>query len=179
MISLVSVIPRLGWLAIEAGWSGAHVRSGQTDTEYSGANHPIPENPAPDVDEFGTAIDDPRITRREDLLNAMSTPQSTASRLDPVSEGERATFTFDGSSLHGRTGEPVAVALLAAGVRVFRTMPESGEPRGGFCFSGRCADCLMIVDGVSGVRACMTPLREGIVVETQHGHGRPIPGDLK
>jgi hypothetical protein len=37
----------------------------------------------------------------------------------------------------------------------------------------------MIVDGVSGVRACMTPLREGIVVETQHGHGRPIPGDLK
>ncbi|MGD9714520.1 MAG: (2Fe-2S)-binding protein [Thermomicrobiales bacterium] len=84
-------------------------------------------------------------------------------------------FTCDGNPLEGREGEPLAVALLAAGIRVFRTMPESGEPRGGFCFTGRCADCLMIVNGVSGTRACMTPIREGMQVETQHGLGGSIP----
>lgn len=85
-------------------------------------------------------------------------------------------LTLDGFRIGGREGEPLAVALLAAGVQVVRTMPESGEPRGGFCFSGRCADCLMIVDGISGVRACMTAVREGMRVETQHGFGRPLPG---
>ncbi len=85
-------------------------------------------------------------------------------------------FRFDGEVVEGVEGEPVAVALLAAGVREFRTMPESGEPRGGFCFTGRCADCLMVVDGVSGVRACLAPVREGMSVETQHGLGTMLPG---
>jgi aerobic-type carbon monoxide dehydrogenase small subunit (CoxS/CutS family) len=90
----------------------------------------------------------------------------TAARTPPV-----VRFTFDGQDVDGFEGEPIAIALLAAGVRVFRTMPESGERRGGFCFTGRCADCLMIVDGQSGVRACVTPLSAGMTVQTQHGHG--------
>ncbi len=85
-------------------------------------------------------------------------------------------LTIDGIAIDGQEGDPLAVALLAAGVRTFRTMPESGEPRGGFCFTGRCADCLVIVDGISGVRACVTPVRNGMVVETQHGLGRALPG---
>ena len=107
----------------------------------------------------------------------MSMTHHNARRLQPVPDGLEVRFTFDGSPLLGRLGEPVAVALMANGVRVFRTMPESGEPRGGFCFTGRCADCLMIIDGVSGVRACTTPLREDMTGETQHGLGRPVPGD--
>lgn len=87
------------------------------------------------------------------------------------------TFRFNGEMVEGIQGEPVAVALLAANVRVFRTMSETGEPRGGFCFTGRCADCLMVIDGVSGVRACLTPVRAGMTVETQHGHGQTLPGD--
>lgn len=85
--------------------------------------------------------------------------------------GEMATFTFDGAVIEGRPGEPLAVALLAAGVRVFRTMPESGEPRGGYCFVGRCADCQVIVDGTPGVMACITPVQSGLHVQTQHGLG--------
>ncbi len=106
----------------------------------------------------------------------MPTQGHVARRLEPVPPGELVTFEFDGSPMEGRAGEPVAVALLAAGVRVFRSMPWTGEPRGGFCFTGRCADCLMIVDGVSGIRTCTTALKEGMIVETQHGHGRPMPG---
>jgi predicted molibdopterin-dependent oxidoreductase YjgC len=81
------------------------------------------------------------------------------------------SFSFDGRSLAGREGEMLAAALFANGVRVFRTMPRTGRPRGGFCFAGRCSDCQVIVDGVPSVMACVTPLREGMRVETQHGVG--------
>ena len=71
--------------------------------------------------------------------------------------------------------EEVAITLLAAllatGVRVLHTMPRTGESRGGYCLVGRCSDCLMIVDGVPNSYACMTHVRAGMVVETQHGLG--------
>jgi predicted molibdopterin-dependent oxidoreductase YjgC len=81
------------------------------------------------------------------------------------------TFCFDGTDIRARDGETVAAALLAAGVRVFRTMPRSGEERGGFCMVGRCSDCLMTVDGMLNVQVCITPVREGMRVKTQRGFG--------
>jgi predicted molibdopterin-dependent oxidoreductase YjgC len=81
------------------------------------------------------------------------------------------TFSFDGAPVSGRDGEPIAAALFAAGIRVLRTMPGLGEPRGGFCMVGRCVDCLVVVDGRPNVRACVTPVRFGLRVETQRGLG--------
>ena len=80
-------------------------------------------------------------------------------------------FTFDGVPVTGRVGEPIAAALLAAGVRVFRTTPRFGDARGGYCLIGRCTDCAVVVDGVPGVPACVTPVRAGMVVRRQHGLG--------
>jgi hypothetical protein len=88
------------------------------------------------------------------------------------------TFTFDGAPVSGRVGEPIAAALFAAGVRVFRTMPDSGEPRGGFCLVGRCTDCLVVVDGRPNVRACITSARAGLRVETQRGLGEGVDFDV-
>lgn len=78
-------------------------------------------------------------------------------------------FTFDGEPVEARAGEPLLAALLAAGVRAVRTMPTTGERRGGWCLVGRCTDCLVVVDGVPNVRACVEPVRAGMRVETQHG----------
>ena len=39
-----------------------------------------------------------------------------------------------------------------------------------FCAIGRCTDCVMIVNGKSNIRTCITPLEEGMVVETQYGN---------
>lgn len=89
-------------------------------------------------------------------------------------------FTFDGESMQGREGEPLLSALLASGVRVLRTMPDLGDPRGGYCLVGRCSDCQVVVDGVPSVRACVTLVRDGMVVRTQHGLGaeaREMAGD--
>ncbi len=80
-------------------------------------------------------------------------------------------FTFDGATIEGRLGEPIAAALLAAGFRVFRTMPRFGDSRGGYCMVGRCADCLVVVDGAPNVPACVTPVAAGLDVRTQHGLG--------
>jgi hypothetical protein len=64
-------------------------------------------------------------------------------------------------------------ALLAAGIRVCRTMPHGDEARGGYCLVGRCADCLMEVDGELNVLTCVTPLRDGMRVAIQRGLGGP------
>jgi predicted molibdopterin-dependent oxidoreductase YjgC len=36
---------------------------------------------------------------------------------------------------------------------------------------GVCQDCLVTVDGLPNVRACMTPVRDRLRVETQRGLG--------
>jgi hypothetical protein len=91
--------------------------------------------------------------------------------LDPVPERPVVRFTFDGVPVEGYEGEPIAVALLAAGFRVLRTMPRRGDARGAFCMVGRCPDCAVIVDGVPNVRACRTPVTAGLRVRTQSGLG--------
>jgi len=62
-------------------------------------------------------------------------------------------------------------ALLAAGRRSTRVTARAGEPRGYFCGMGVCHDCLVTADGLPNVRACMTPVKEGLRVEIQRGLG--------
>jgi len=91
--------------------------------------------------------------------------------LGPAARRSRVTILFAGEPVEAFAGEPVAAALLAAGVRVFRTTSKRREPRQLFCGIGRCTDCVMIVDGQPNVRTCVTPVREGMRVEVQHGRG--------
>lgn len=83
-----------------------------------------------------------------------------------------AVILVDGKEIPAKTGEPIAAALLAAGIRKFRFTPKEGKPRGIFCGIGRCTDCVMTVDGQPNVRTCITPVRNGMVVETQNGLGK-------
>jgi hypothetical protein len=91
--------------------------------------------------------------------------------LGNIADTQDVIFSFDGVEVVATEGEPIASALLAAGFRVLRTMPESDAPRGGYCMVGRCSDCQMVVDGIAGVRTCVTPARPGMVVQTQLGVG--------
>lgn len=92
--------------------------------------------------------------------------------LGKLPEARPVTFRLDGREITGREGDTIAAALLAAGIRVCRTMPGSNAPRGPFCAVGRCTDCLMTVEGELNVRTCITPVRDGLRVETQQGLGR-------
>jgi predicted molibdopterin-dependent oxidoreductase YjgC len=92
-----------------------------------------------------------------------------------VPSGDPVEFTFEGQSVDAYTSDTIASALLAAGNRVFTVTEVAGESRGGFCFVGRCADCLVVVDGQANQRACTTLVRAGIDVHIQHGHGAVEP----
>jgi hypothetical protein len=79
------------------------------------------------------------------------------------------TIWFEGTAVPARTGDSVAVALLAAGIATTRTTPLSGAPRGPFCMMGACFECLAVVDGRPNVQTCMRPVRDGMQVLRQHG----------
>ncbi len=89
--------------------------------------------------------------------------------LGTYEKGRLIEFTLDGQIMSGYEGEPIAAALRAAGVMTHRHTTKTGESRGIFCAIGRCTDCVMIVDGVPNIRTCITPLIEGMKVQTQYG----------
>jgi len=90
-----------------------------------------------------------------------------------ISFPERKTvkFTFEGKTLEGKEGEPIAAALQAAGIKVLKHSINHDRPRGFFCAIGNCSSCLMVVDGQPNVKVCVTPLKEGMKVEYQEGKG--------
>jgi len=84
-------------------------------------------------------------------------------------------FTFEGQSMQGRQGDTIASALHANGVMVLSHSRRHHRPRGFFCAIGKCSSCLMTVNGVPNVRACVEQLVEGMDVRRQPATG----GELK
>jgi aerobic-type carbon monoxide dehydrogenase small subunit (CoxS/CutS family) len=89
-------------------------------------------------------------------------------RLGRPASRQPLTVEVDGEPVPAFAGESVATVLLALGRRTFRHN-EHGAPRGLYCGMGVCFDCLVTVDGVENVRACMTPVVEGMVIATTGG----------
>lgn len=92
--------------------------------------------------------------------------------LGDAPEAGCVTIYVDGRPVAAKEGEVIAAALTAAGIRTFRHTAHHHRPRGIFCAIGRCTDCAMTVDGVPGVRTCVTRVREGMQIETQQGLGK-------
>jgi predicted molibdopterin-dependent oxidoreductase YjgC len=89
--------------------------------------------------------------------------------LDCSHKGSEVQITVDGKPISAYEGEPILSALLAAGIRINRYTVKRHEPRGLFCGIGQCTDCAMIVDGTANVRTCITPVRAGMIIQTQNG----------
>lgn len=79
--------------------------------------------------------------------------------------GPEVHLLIDGEAIVAYEGETIATALLTAGQRVFRHT-GTGEPRGIFCGIGVCYDCLVTVEGLGAVRACVTSVREAMKILT-------------
>lgn len=96
-----------------------------------------------------------------------------------VSRGRAVVITFEGRRIDARAGETIAARLLAQGIRSFRTGAD-GRARGPLCGMGVCYECLVRV-GRTGdadvgagqwVRACTTPVEDGLTIERQQDPGR-------
>jgi glycine/D-amino acid oxidase-like deaminating enzyme len=79
---------------------------------------------------------------------------------------------FEGARLPAIPGETVAATLMAHGV-VAQSVARDGAPRGFYCGMGVCHDCVVVVDGRRGQRACLTEVRDGMRVGRQSPH--PVP----
>lgn len=95
----------------------------------------------------------PRITATSDLLPELA-------------RGPALTVTVNGTAVEAYDGETIAAVLLAAGLWQLRRTRRRGEPRGPYCGMGVCFECLVTVDGAAAVRACLTPVTDGMRIET-------------
>ena len=79
---------------------------------------------------------------------------------------------LDGVPVLARPGESVAAALLAHSGGATRQTPVTGAGRAPYCMMGVCFDCLVTIDGLPNVQACMVSAREGMVIQRQIGARR-------
>ncbi|MGE8943719.1 (2Fe-2S)-binding protein [Leptospira interrogans] len=84
-------------------------------------------------------------------------------------------FTVDGQTVQAWTGQSVLAAVLL-NRNLLRKNEFSGEARAGFCMMGACQDCWMWLAGGGRIRACTTPLTEGMAVCTSTPEGFPRHG---
>src|SRR5690625_4423365 len=94
--------------------------------------------------------------------------------LDKLQTKEKIAFIFDGKELYGYENDTIASALLANGIRTLRYHEASGTPRGIYCNIGHCFECRVTVNGVSNLRACLTPIQQNMVVESEKVKPSPL-----
>lgn len=85
--------------------------------------------------------------------------------LGELEPGRIVKIEVDDKALDAFEGEPIAGALIANGINVFRYTKKHKQPRGIFCAIGLCTDCIMMVDGVA-VRTCVTGVKAGMKIKT-------------
>lgn len=90
--------------------------------------------------------------------------------LGKLEEQNTCTFQFDGNSYEAYENESIAAALLANGIRTLRVHEESGSPRGIYCNIGHCMECRVMVNGQPNIRACLTPVQKGIIIDSGKQH---------
>jgi len=86
-------------------------------------------------------------------------------RLQRLAETDRpaVSFTLDGRPMAALEGDSLLTAILTEDTYL-RTSEFGDGRRAGFCLMGACQDCWVSVEGSGRVRACSTPITEGMRV---------------
>ncbi len=71
----------------------------------------------------------------------------------------------NGQTVDVAVGSSVAAAIAQAGVMATRRS-VGAQPRAPLCGMGVCFECRVRIDGIGQQRACMTPVRDGMSVDT-------------
>ncbi len=70
----------------------------------------------------------------------------------------------NGQTVEVLDGSSVAAAVAQVAVHFRRS--RNGQPRAPLCGMGVCSECRVRIDGVGQLRACITPVRDGMQVWT-------------
>ena len=84
---------------------------------------------------------------------------------------EAVGFMLDGRCLAALRGDTVLVAVLTQAHRL-RHSEFDDAPRAGFCMIGACQDCWMHAEDGRRIRACTTPVEDGMRLCTRLPQGR-------
>jgi predicted molibdopterin-dependent oxidoreductase YjgC len=87
--------------------------------------------------------------------------------IDGVVRGTPLSVCIDGVVISACTGESISAAMCRAGLATYRITIKSSAPRGYYCGMGVCFECLVVVDGVGGQRACRTTVRDGMDIRRE------------
>jgi predicted molibdopterin-dependent oxidoreductase YjgC len=98
---------------------------------------------------------------------------NVANRLPNIERGSSFSITINGESYLAYPGESVAAVLMVSGIRSFSQKDDGETNNRLFCGMGVCHQCLVTIDGVMNLRACMTEGQPGMKVET-----KSISGDI-
>ncbi len=90
---------------------------------------------------------------------------TSATRLHPRTKS--ITVTINQQAVTAYTGETIAAVLMTQGQRTFTQPSRYNLPRTLFCGMGICHQCLVTIDGIRDVRACMTSVRDGMQIATE------------
>ncbi len=85
-----------------------------------------------------------------------------------IPERKKINFYFDAKEYPGFEGLVISSALFLNKIRIFGHHKKDGSPQGLFCSNGQCSQCNVIVNGIPA-KACMTPLKVGMIVESCNG----------
>ena len=91
----------------------------------------------------------------------------TDGRIVRLAERDRAKvrLVLDGEMCSALAGDTVLTAMLASG-HALRNSEFGPEPRAGFCLMGACQDCWVWQEEGPRLRACSTPVAEGMRLRT-------------
>ncbi|WP_085991005.1 (2Fe-2S)-binding protein [Oceanobacillus senegalensis] len=91
--------------------------------------------------------------------------------LGKLGERKQITIYFNGKPFQAYEGDTIASSMMAEGVYTLRQHEESGKERGIYCNIGHCFECRVKLGGRRVVRACMTPVFNGMEINSLTAFG--------
>lgn len=79
-----------------------------------------------------------------------------------ITEKENVEFLFNDMKIIAKESDTVASALWANSIKTLRQTEKDQKGRGIYCGIGNCYDCRVYLKGSGMVRACITPVRNGM-----------------
>lgn len=88
-----------------------------------------------------------------------------------IDPSHKIALNYKGKTFNGVSGDTIAVALYANGIRVFSRSLKYHRPRGLYSLGGECSNTTMEVDGFPNVQTEKTLLHPGMRVKDQNVKG--------
>ncbi len=85
-----------------------------------------------------------------------------------LKRGEPIHITINQKNVTAFEGELVSTVLHCEGIRVFQRKHMNVRPSGIYCGMGICYECLVKINGVPNIRACQTPIVDGMIISTDN-----------